>query len=190
VSLRGLPVVLVDTAGITETLDPVESIGVDRSRQALEQADLALVVYDAAAGWTAEDDAIFEGLAGGRTLVAANKRDLLPAGASASSSPEAAIPISALTGEGLQDLEDAIYRLLLPNSAGDDIMVNNLRHKTLLEEAAAHVDEAIRSVQQGRAADFVCIDLRASLSALGTITGTEVSESLLDEIFSRFCIGK
>jgi tRNA modification GTPase len=188
VSLRGLPVVLVDTAGITETIDPVESIGVDRSRQALEQADLALFVYDATAGWTREDDAIFEGL--GRTLVAANKRDLLPAGASASSSPEAAIPISALTGEGLQDLEDAIYRLLLPNSAGDDIMVNNLRHKTLLEEAAAHVDEAIRSVQQGRAADFVCIDLRASLSALGTITGTEVSESLLDEIFSRFCIGK
>ena len=72
----------------------------------------------------------------------------------------------------------------------DDILVNNLRHKTLLEEAAQHVRDAIASVKEERPADFISIDLRAALVALGTITGTEVSESLLDEIFSRFCIGK
>jgi len=68
--------------------------------------------------------------------------------------------------------------------------VNNLRHKTLLEEADQHLRDAMASVEQQRAADFICIDLRAALGALGAITGTEVSESLLDEIFSRFCIGK
>jgi tRNA modification GTPase len=186
ISLRGLPVVLVDTAGITETSDPVESQGVERSRQAIAQADLVLFVYDAAAGWTADDDRIREDLPALPLLLAANKSDLAPD----LPRPGSARLVSALTGGGLPELEETIYNMLVPKSASDDIMVNNLRHKTLLEEAVGHVREAMLSVREQRPADFICIDLRAGLSALGAITGTEVSESLLDEIFSRYCIGK
>lgn len=184
ITVRGLPIVLVDTAGMIETVDPVEALGVDRSRQAIEQADLALFVYDAAAGWTSDDSQLLP--EDKPVLIVANKRDLL----SESPGREGALPVSAQTGAGLPELEAALFQRLAPRSSTDDILVNNLRHKTLLEEAERHVHDAISSVEGQRAADFISIDLRAALSALGTITGTEVSESLLDEIFSRFCIGK
>jgi len=183
INVRGLPMVLVDTAGITDTADPIEAMGVGRSRQAIEEADLVLFVYDAAAGWTALDAELLP--SNKRLLLVANKRDLLSEPAN-----EQALFVSALTGEGLRELEAELHRLLVPSSSTDDILVNNLRHKTLLEEAEEHLRDAMASVEQQRPADFVSIDLRAGLSALGTITGAEVSESLLDEIFSRFCIGK
>ncbi|HEU0167984.1 MAG TPA: tRNA uridine-5-carboxymethylaminomethyl(34) synthesis GTPase MnmE [Chloroflexota bacterium] len=200
ISLRGLPVVLVDTAGITETEDPIEVIGVHRSKAAIQDADLVLMVYDASVGWTSEDADIANVLPR-QPLCVANKRDLLAAIArdgDAGSSPQpsprgggaGAIEVSALTGEGLPELEGAIRSRLVVRSGVDDILVNNLRHKTLLEHAAAHVADARASVETGRPADFIAIDLRAALTDLGTLTGTEVSESLLDEIFSRFCIGK
>lgn len=185
ISLRGLPLVLVDTAGITHTADPVEAIGVERSREAIDQADLVLFVYDAAAGWTDADQALLTG--DKPVLLAANKRDLLDG--RRPDRPEA-IAISATTGEGLPELEERLRQVLAPRAAVDDILVNNLRHKTLLEDAAGHVRDAIASIGAQRPADFVSIDLRAALIALGAITGTDVSESLLDEIFSRFCIGK
>jgi tRNA modification GTPase len=189
INLRGLPVVLVDTAGMTETDDPVEAIGVSRSREAIAQADLVLFVYDAPAGWTAADQELLppdeKAL-----LIAANKCDLLPASCSLPPVPRERIPVSALTGQGLPELEAALRQRLAPHSGADDILVNNLRHKTLLEEAAQHLRDAISGLQDQRPADFISIDLRAALSALGAITGADVSESLLDEIFSRFCIGK
>jgi tRNA modification GTPase len=200
ISLGGLPIVLIDTAGITETADPVEVIGVSRSREAIQQADLVLFVYDAAAGWSSEDDALLP--EGKPTLIAANKRDLLAQTAQVDkngfhrlpgprpSKGEGDMLVSALSGEGLPDIEGALRQRLAPHAAVDDILVNNLRHKTLLEDAAHHVRDAIVSVKEHRPADFVAIDLRAALAALGAITGAEVSETLLDEIFSRFCIGK
>ncbi|MHB8620083.1 MAG: tRNA uridine-5-carboxymethylaminomethyl(34) synthesis GTPase MnmE, partial [Chloroflexota bacterium] len=210
VSLGGLPVTLVDTAGITETADPVERIGVSRSRAAIESADLVLLVYDATAGWATGDQEILDGLASRQRLVVANKADLLPGGYGArpelppggarsrnatgtvATDPPLVTPVSALTREGLGNLEQALRERLLKTAVAgvDDILVNNLRHKTLLERAALHLEEAAASVEEGKPADFVCIDLRGALSALGTITGSEVSESILDEIFSRFCIGK
>lgn len=184
ISLNGLPVVLVDTAGITDTQDPVEAIGVDRSRQAIEAADLVLFVYDLEAGWTADDAKLMP--EGKPLLIAANKRDLVDG----RGLPPDQVAVSALTGASLDELELRLRQMLAPHAGVDDILVNNLRHKQLLEEAAQHVRDAMRSVQEQRPADFVSIDLRAALVALGTITGSDVSESLLDEIFSRFCIGK
>jgi tRNA modification GTPase len=184
INVRGLPIVLVDTAGITDTADPVEAIGVGRSRQAIEQADLVLLVYDAAAGWSDADGQLLRD--DKPVLLVANKCDLLAGDAAR----EGALLASALTGAGLPQLEAELYRRLAPSSSTDDILVNNLRHKTLLEQAEGHLRDALNSVEQRRPADFISIDLRAALGSLGTITGTEVSESLLDEIFSRFCIGK
>ena len=185
ISLRGLPVVLIDTAGMTETEDLVEALGIGRSKQAIEEADLVLFLYDAALGWTAEDDALLP--VGKPLLLAANKSDLQP---TRERGRERAMSVSALTGEGLPELEGRLYELLVPGSSADDILVNNLRHKTLLEAAQRHLRDAAASIEDHRPADFVAIDLRSALSALGTITGTEVSEGVLDEIFSRFCIGK
>ncbi|MBV8086244.1 MAG: tRNA uridine-5-carboxymethylaminomethyl(34) synthesis GTPase MnmE [Chloroflexi bacterium] len=184
-NVRGLPVVLVDTAGITETRDPVEAIGVSRSKAAIEDADLVLMVYDLLAGWTTEDEGIVSALRT-RPLLVANKRDLVVNGQPGTG----AMAVSALTGDGLPELEEAIRARLVAHSGVDDILVNNLRHKNLLEQAAVHVADARASVADGRPADFVAIDLRAALTELGRLTGSEVSESLLDEIFSRFCIGK
>ncbi|MBV9121260.1 MAG: tRNA uridine-5-carboxymethylaminomethyl(34) synthesis GTPase MnmE [Chloroflexi bacterium] len=183
ISLDGLPVVLVDTAGVTDTDDPVERIGVERSQVAISTADLVLFVYDAAAGWSADDAALLATLPQ-EPFVVANKRDLLAAPA------DVGHAVSAATGEGLPELEQALRARLLPGAGHDDVLVNNLRHKTLLEEARAHLADAAASVEDGRAADFVAIDIRSALTALGAITGSDVSESLLDEIFSRFCIGK
>ena len=185
ISLDGLPVVLIDTAGITDSSDPVEALGVGRSREAIGAADLVLFVYDAQAGWTPEDAELLP--RDKPLLLAANKRDLT--GGRALDGPEA-LPVSALTGEGLPELEAGLRCLLAPHAATDDILVNNLRHKTLLEDAQGHLRDAVASIEAGRAADFVAIDLRGALSALGAITGSKVSESVLDEIFSRFCIGK
>lgn len=191
-NLRGLPVVLVDTAGITDTADPVEQIGVSRSRAAIQEADLVLFVYDGVCGWSASDDEIASVLPR-EPLVVANKSDLLGQSGQRlhDGNPHPSpLWVSALTGEGLPALEEALRARLVARSGVDDILVNNLRHKTLLEGAAEHVADARASVEAGRPADFVAIDLRAALTDLGTLTGTEVSESLLDEIFSRFCIGK
>jgi tRNA modification GTPase len=180
INLGGLPVVLVDTAGITATVDPVEAIGVERSWQAIDHADLVLFVYDAAAGWTPADAELLP--SDKPVLLVANKSDLATGGDG--------LPVSALTLAGLPALEAELRRRLAPSASVDDILVNNLRHKTLLEAAERHLRDAMQSLEDRRAADFVCIDLRGALSALGTITGADVSESLLDEIFSRFCIGK
>ncbi len=192
ITIDGLPIVLIDTAGITETSDAVERIGVERSRQAISEADLIIFVYDVNVGWRPEDDEILAGLPRAKpTLIAVNKVDMGTT-PSLHTSSEMALEVSALTGQGLADLESALRKELgRGTSAGvDDILVNNLRHKTLLEEALGHLCEASESLVSGRPADFISIDLRGALTPLGTITGTEVTESLLDEIFSRFCIGK
>ncbi|MGH2469313.1 MAG: tRNA uridine-5-carboxymethylaminomethyl(34) synthesis GTPase MnmE [Chloroflexota bacterium] len=198
ISLDGLPLVLVDTAGITQTVDVVEAIGVARSREAIASANLVLHIFDAAAGWQPEDAALWaEVPVATPKLLVANKSDLplSPAACAAPVPIEEAQPVlrtSAITGQGLAELEAAMRCTLLASAATavDDILVNNLRHKQLLEAALRHLADAEQALTGSLPADFICIDLRAALSALGAITGEDVTEGLLDEIFGRFCIGK
>ncbi len=190
-NIQGIPFVLVDTAGLTRGRDTVESLGVERSHRALEQADLVLLVTDLSQPLTEEDRDIMALLGDRAAVVVANKCDL-PGGADMGDLPWPVLPTSALTGQGLEELEAAMVGLALGGTvvASDALLVTSPRHRGALERAAAHLAQALEGLDRELADDFITIDLTAALDALGEITGETVSEELLETIFSRFCIGK
>ncbi len=200
-NLRGVPVVLVDTAGIqAKPQDPIEQLGIERSRNALAQADLALFVVDASQPFSEADRAIAALIGKRPAIVALNKIDLLEPEARARilQTPTSpfdsfpAVPISALTGEGLESLEEAILEAVFSGrvTASETPMVTSPRHKEALSRALDHVRAAQAAYQEGVVADLVAIDLTAAIHALGEITGQTASEDLLETIFSHFCVGK
>jgi tRNA modification GTPase len=199
-NLQGVPMVLVDTAGIADqTQDPVERIGIERSRAALGQADLALLVVDASQPLSPADRAI-AALVGSRpAIVALNKIDLLDGTPPAPGSSHAGllngcphVPISALTGEGQASLEKALVDTVFSGqaTATEAPLVTSPRHKEALKQALEHVQTALAAYQKGQLADLVSIDLAAAVNDLGEITGQTASEDLLEAIFNNFCIGK
>jgi tRNA modification GTPase len=193
-NLSGLPVVLVDTAGISDTGDQVERLGVERSLQALAVADLALFVMDGSEPLTSEDRDIAATLGGRPVVMVMNKADLPQrALAPADLLPGAAtISLSALTGQRLDLLEDTIVRMVLGGQTGlgEAALVTSPRHQDALRRAAAHLAAAVEGLASQRFADCVTIDLTAAVNALGEITGESAGADLLHAIFSRFCIGK
>jgi len=191
VNLRGVPFVLVDTAGIVESKDLVESLGVERSRRAIDQADFVLLVVDGGTPLTDTDDEIVAMLRDKAVLVVANKCDL-PRGAGLDHLPWEKVWASALTGEGLEELEERMVAAVLGGkvATSDELLVSNPRHKACLERAKSHVEQALAGMEAGMADDFITIDLTAAASALGEVTGETVSDELLETIFSSFCIGK
>lgn len=209
VNWEGLPVVLIDTAGIRDTAlscdgghGHLEALGVERSRRALAEADLALLVLDASLPLAEEDLAVAAALEGRRGVVLWNKIDLADAGTAPTlSQGQRGVPkevadwpalcCSALTGAGLGALREAVLRLALGDRRDDEgMLVTNARHREALRRAAAELGAAEASLRGGLAADFVCVDLTSALACLDEITGHNVGRDLLDTIFSRFCIGK
>ena len=191
VNLGGVPFVLLDTAGITDSRDPVERLGVERSRRAIGQADLVLPVIDVSEPVSEADRQIL-GLIGEKpALVAANKCDL-PVRATLEGMRWPVVLLSALTGVGLPRLEEAMVTLALGGKvvASDALLVSNPRHKDAMERAERGVSQALAGLASGVPDDFATIELTAALDALGEITGETVSDALLETIFSRFCIGK
>jgi tRNA modification GTPase len=201
-NLQGMPVILVDTAGITErTEDPIERLGIERSRSALAQADLALLVVDASQPLSDADRAIAALTQDKSAIVVANKVDLLAAMPDTESqmpaleSPiagAACVPVSALTGQGLETLEELIVETVLSGqvAASEAPVVTNPRHKEALSRALDHANAARAAQQGGELVDLVAIDVSAAVNALGEITGQTASEDLVETIFSTFCIGK
>ncbi len=194
VNLRGIPARLVDTAGLRSTDDEVERIGVGLARQALEQAQIVLLVLDATAPETPDDLQLAEELRALGTPVAAvlNKTDLAPRAALPGWTAEfdAALPVSALTGAGLGVLEDRLAALLTGGvqvSAGQ-AMLTRAHQKDSLRRAAENLAHLLG--ETGASPEFLALDLREALAALGEITGETTPEDILDTIFSTFCIGK
>ena len=193
-NLQGVPVVLVDTAGIAEaTEDPIERLGIERSRSTLAQADLALLVVDASQPLTNADRAI-AALVQKTAIVVANKADLLPP-ATAIESPldgAACVLVSALTGQGLGALEEVIVETVLSGrvAASEAPVVTSPRHKEALSRALDHVNAACTAQREGQLLDLVAVDVSAAVNVLGEITGQTASEELVETIFSTFCIGK
>jgi tRNA modification GTPase len=191
--LQGIPLVLVDTAGIAATENLIERLGVERSREALRRADLALLVVDGSESLT-EADGEIAGLVGQRpAILVINKNDLPQVVAELDLLPDAPrVRLSALTGEGLETLEETVVEAVLSGRvmASDEPLVSNPRHKALLQRALEHVASAQKAHEREMPADFVAIDLTAAVNALGEITGETMSEDLLESIFSRFCVGK
>lgn len=202
VNFLGIPVVLIDTAGITETVDPVEQIGVERSRAALATADIALLVLDQTVELRTDDNEMINLTTGKPTVVVWNKcdqktssvydRTLVPL----HNRVVASVHVSALTGEGIDSLINAVATALLGGEhsahrpVNDVRFVSNVRHRDALNRAAEHLSHVLAGYRQDDPADLLTVDLTAALNALGEITGETVGDDLLATIFSRFCIGK
>jgi tRNA modification GTPase len=199
ISLQGVPVVLSDTAGIRETVDLVEQIGVERTLKALQRADLALVVVDVTSGLLEEDREVMAKLPPSLPRIgllnkvdqAGHGADIGALSAELSSALEGAavIPLSATTGDGIGQLEKAII-----DHAGmtdqEELMVVNARQSESLRQAREHLVAAMETARAGLGSDLISVDVRAAWVTLGEVTGETAADDLLDQIFSRFCIGK
>ena len=183
--LEGVPITLLDTAGIRSTNDAVERLGIARSHDALASADLVVLLFDLADGWTAEDQLLREQIpADVPHLLVGNKADLSNAEAPAD------VHLSAVTGVGEAQLVQALLERCGAVSDGSLLLALNQRQADLARLAAAALDRSEQVAADGLPWDFWTIDLREAIHSLGEITGEELTESVLDRIFSRFCIGK
>jgi tRNA modification GTPase len=186
-SIGGIPVKLCDTAGIRETGERVERLGIERSYQAMADADLTLVVIDLSQPFTAEDEGLIAH-AGGRALVVGNKSDLArrPAGL------PTLLSVSALTGEGIAGLRDAILEAVAPKGAfeRETGFITSLRHEQLLREAAGYLEKACDAVRSATPHEMLLLDLYGALAPFDAITGATTADDILNRIFSTFCIGK
>ncbi len=192
--LEGVPIVLVDTAGIRDTDDLVESLGVQRSMQALSTADVVIVVVDDSVGLTEQDRAILSAAPGRPVVVAVNKVDL-GLGKACEKELKAAYPfpvvrISVTEGIGLDRLREVLLELAVGGAGFESVYVTNARHIEALKVARASVAEALEDVERGMPLDFVGMNARRAIVHLGQITGETVDADVLDRIFERFCIGK
>ena len=187
--LQGVPLTLLDTAGIRSTDDRVEQLGIERSRAALQSADVVLLLFDLAAGWRPDDQQLREAVPDGvPLLVVGNKADQLAPGAAPA--PQADVCVSALIGSGQGQLETALLRCCGHGDAQGLQVALNRRQQDLAAAAAASLQASLGAAREQLPWDFWTIDLRAAVRSLGEITGEEVSEAVLDRVFSRFCIGK
>lgn len=191
VNLGNVPFILIDTAGITQSKDLVEAMGIERSRKAVEEADLVIVVIDASQPLTGVDREIMDLVGERPAIVAANKSDL-PRRADLAAVTWQTIHTSALTGEGLPALEEALAHTALGGSVviPDACTVTHARHKEALSRSASNLAQALAGMAENLPEDFISIDLTSALNALGEITGETLREDLIEEIFSNFCVGK
>ena len=196
VNVRGVPLRLIDTAGIRETEDIVERIGVERSRKVLKEADLILLMVNSSEELTIEDERLFEAVAGMDMLIIVNKTDL-PAKIDLERVYEVAgrdrvITTSILQEQGITELEEAIAGLFFEGSleSNDLTYVSNARHIALLKQARTTIDESVQAAKVGVPIDMIQIDVTRTWEILGEIIGDTVQDSLIKELFSKFCLGK
>jgi tRNA modification GTPase len=203
VSMEGIPVELIDTAGLREGTDEAERMGIARSREAMAEADVVLLVVDATVGISQEDRAVLEqGASGGSSvLVAWNKSDLVAEvrgsrfavrGSESGDREVQTISTSALTGEGIGELRAAIVGAVAGGDGGlrESAMLTSLRQHQAVEQAISGLGAAQVAVDAATPHEMLLLDLYESLRGLDALTGATTSEDVLQLIFSRFCIGK
>lgn len=198
----GIPVTLVDTAGIRNDgegvnyIDKVEQIGIEYSKQSLDEADLVLFVYDATQGITDEDKEVLELLKDKKYLLIANKSDLcsisdpspltpLPQGARGT-----CVNISALTGDGVNELKQELAKKVCDINPENLAFITNTRQQECLKKARASVEQALLASRLGELQDLISIDVKAAILALDELTGELITDDILNDIFDHFCIGK
>jgi len=190
-TLGGLPFRLIDTAGIRETEEIVEKEGIRRSKEAVKEADLILLVIDAAKELQDEEKTLLESLPKEKTIVVWNKVDL-PKKATCCSQYPHEIELSAKERVGLNQLKEKIDRLIWSNGAPpkEEVLLTKTRHEEALRASIESLSVVISGVQEGLSPEFLSADMRAAMIELGRIIGTNITEDLLSSIFSQFCIGK
>ena len=195
ITLHGITLKIVDTAGIRETEDIVEKIGVDRAREMAQKADLILYVVDSSVPLDSNDEEIMSMLNGKKAIILYNKTDLKAAieiDRLREKTGHPVIPISAKEETGITELEEKIKDMFFGGelSFNDEVYITNARHKAALEEADKSLDLVRNSILGGLPEDFFSIDLMNAYENLGKILGESVGEDLVNEIFSKFCTGK
>lgn len=195
ISLHGISLRIIDTAGIRETEDIVEKIGVEKARQMAEKADLILYVVDSSKPLDKNDEEIMELLQGRKSIIIYNKTDLTPVVSSEAleeKTGKQVIPVSVVEETGIEKLETAIKEMFFRGeiSFNDEVYITNARHKTALEEAEKSLNMVMQSIEAGMPEDFFSIDLMGAYESLGKIMGESLGEDLVNEIFSKFCVGK
>ena len=187
---------MIDTAGIRTTDDVIEKIGVDKAREYAKNADLVIYVVDASKKLDENDDRIIEMIRGKKSIVLLNKSDLETVVTVEEMRKETenipVISISAKEEQGIRDLEEKVKEMFLKGdiSFNDQIYITNVRQKNSLVEAKESMVKVVGSIEDGMPEDFYSIDLMDAYESLGNITGESVGEDLINEIFSKFCMGK
>lgn len=196
INLEGIPLRLVDTAGIRETEDIIEKIGVERSKEFLNQADLVLLVLDSSQALTQEDRKIIKLVKDKKVITVINKTDL-PQKLNISELFEVLktdniVYTSLLEDDGLDELRDQIVELIFGGEVytNEDMIISSLRHQRALEDSFQSLHQAKESLESNLPYDFVTIDLKAALNFIGQITGETLTEDIIDQIFAEFCLGK
>ncbi|HJE82337.1 tRNA uridine-5-carboxymethylaminomethyl(34) synthesis GTPase MnmE [Megasphaera stantonii] len=194
ISIQGVPICLVDTAGIRSTDDTVEQIGVRRAKEYMERADIILVVVDQSRPLQEEDRQILETARGRQALIVLNKEDLQPAFETEElqSYGLPLLSISASTGAGMGELKDAMLSLALQQglTAAQSALLANTRHIELVRQSREALQRALDTIEAGMPVDCAIVDIREAWELLGSITGDTVHDDIIEEIFSRFCLGK
>jgi tRNA modification GTPase len=196
VNVGGIPLRLLDTAGLRETMDVVEKIGVERSRSALAEADLILFLLNSGEPLHEDERQLIDQLKGRPTIVILNKTDLPPKldrqSIEAHFSEERIVPMSVLRQQGMERLEKAISDMFFGGQveSADLTYVSNVRHIHLLKQARGSLHEALKAAEMMTPIDMIQIDIRSAWEQLGEIIGDAVGDSLIDQIFSQFCLGK
>ena len=188
--IRGIPVRLIDTAGIHESEDLVEKIGIEKSKDAFEKADLVLLVLDASENLSDEDKELIDAAKNTDTIILINKTDLDKK--IKIDSELKTIETSFKTGKGIEELKDEIEKFISGSALEkrEDPALSNIRHINLVKKAIEEVSQALEATRNKEAIDFIEINASAAFSFLGEITGDTASGEIIDEIFSRFCLGK
>ena len=195
INLNGIILNVIDTAGIRKTDDVVEKIGVDRAKKYLNDADLAIYVVDTSTQLDENDFEIMELLKDRKAIVLLNKSDLTPVTDSESIRKhldKKMIAISAKEQTGIEELEETIREMFFTGEVtfNDEVYITNIRHKTALQEARNSLNLVVQSILDGMPEDFYSIDLMNAYEELGSIVGEAVEDDLVNEIFSKFCMGK
>ncbi len=196
VTVNGIPLKLVDTAGIRDAKDEVEKIGIEKSREMTKEADLVIAIFDASEDLTKEDLEILDLIKNKKTIIILNKNDLNQKidenDKRLTNVSSSIIKISALNKTGIEDIYDEISRLFDLNEINLDqeVVITNIRHKNLIDKAIESVKKARETLEEKMPLDIIAIFIKDILEDLGNITGEVVTDDIIDEIFSKFCLGK
>ena len=197
VTIQGIPLKLIDTAGIRNAKDEVEKIGIAKSREIADSADLIIAIFDSSRALTVEDKEILDLIKGKKSIILLNKMDLASNQLNENEPclkevSENIIRISALNQTGLEELEKAILNMFQLNEINldNEVVITNIRHKNLIHQAIEHVKKANEAILSQVPLDMIAIFIKDILEDLGNITGDVVTEDIINEIFARFCLGK
>lgn len=195
-TIQGIPVRLIDTAGIRETEDIVESMGVEKARQYLDKADVVVLVIDGSKPLEPEEQELLQLITNRPSIIFLNKADqmqcIMKEEIAALGTFTEIVTISAAQGEGMDEMAKVITSLVQGGTvqASHEAMLSNVRHITLMEQAKSSLDQSILAIDSGMPIDLIVTDIRAAWELLGDITGESLRESMVDELFKRFCLGK